>query len=147
MEYDSKIANSHHWCQEILKLEKRFACHQYNGKGIRDFINCEGTIPIMISAPHAVNHTRDGQLKYADKFTGGLALLLHKLTGCHILYSARNCSYDPNYDKDNAYQLFLQEYINRHHIEVLIDLHGAQEQRDYAIEIGTAPEEKSGKGA
>lgn len=137
------MGNNDHMYQELLKLEKRFACNHYHGKGEKDFVVCEGTIPIMISAPHAVNHTREGQLKYADKFTGAFALLLHSLTGCHIIYSARHYSYDPNYDASNAYQLFLQEYIKQHHIEVLIDLHGAKEERNYAIEIGTAPDQNA----
>ena len=127
------------WFQELLRLEKNCAFRQYNGKSKQDFVVYEGSIPIMLSAPHAVNHMRDGQLKNAEKFTGGLVLLLHKLTGCHIIYTARQCSYDPNYDALNEYQLFLQEYVKKHHIEVLIDLHGARKQRDYAIEIGTAP--------
>lgn len=143
MEQNRNMGNSDHMYLELLKLEKHFACHHYQGKGKKDFVVCEGRIPIMISAPHAVNHTREGQLKYADKFTGAFALLLHNITGCHIIYSARQCSYDPNYDTSNAYQLFLQEYIEQHHIEVLIDLHGAKEERDYAIEIGTAPNQNA----
>lgn len=130
--------------QNVLKHEKRFKRRQYTGGGKQDFIILEGSIPIMLSAPHAVNHTRDGRLKYADKMTGGIALLLHDLTGCHIIYSARSISFDPNYtlntNNENPYQIQLCEYVKQKRIEVLIDLHGAQEQRDYAIEIGTAPQ-------
>ena len=129
--------------QQVQKLDQQFSRNQYNGGGQNDFVIKEGSIPVMISAPHSINHFRKGQLKLADKMTGGIALYLHQLTGCHVIYSARYTDSDPNYDahtdQGNPYQTQLKEYIEQHNIEVLIDLHGAAIGREYALEMSTAP--------
>lgn len=129
--------------KQVLKFEKKFSRNQYNGGGDKNFIIKEGLIPIMISAPHSINQYRDGKLKWADRMTGGIALFLQKLTGCHLIYSARysetDANYDSNQNNNNQYQTNLVEYIKTHNIQVLIDLHGASVNREYAIEIGTAP--------
>lgn len=129
--------------QQVQKIDQQFSRNQYNGGGQNDFVIKEGSIPVMISAPHSINHFRKGQLKLADKMTGGIALYLHQLTGCHVIYSARYTDSDPNYDahtdQGNPYQTQLKEYIEQHNIEVLIDLHGAAIGREYALEMSTAP--------
>lgn len=129
--------------KQVTKFEEQFSRHQYNGGGQNDFVLKEGVIPIMISAPHSINQFREGQLKWADKMTGGIALYLHKITGCHVIYSARFSNSDPNYDSnvnnENQYQTKLKEYIETHKIQVLMDLHGAATSREYAVEMGTVP--------
>ncbi len=128
--------------KRIKKIERKFSRHKYNGSKKAGFVIVPGRIPLMISAPHAINHFREGQLKCADRFTGSIAILLHQLTGCHIIYSSGYFNGDPNYDNlnSNPYQQALIEYLKEHNIPVLIDLHGASESRPYAVEIGTAPE-------
>lgn len=129
--------------KRIIRLERRFSCHNYNGGGKKSIILKAGTIPIMISAPHSVNHLRNGKIKWADKMTGGLALFLHEATGCHVICSGRYSGSDPNYDTndngENDYQTMLTEYVKVNQIAVLIDLHGAAKSREYAVEMGTAP--------
>lgn len=128
--------------EEIKKLEALFSDNQYNGHGASPFYVEEGNIPIMVSAPHAVNHFRMGGLKWADMYTGGIARYLHQITGCHLIYSCRFTQTDPNYDpiSTNDYQNSLKEYIGNHKVIVLLDLHGAAKKRDYAVEMGTAPQ-------
>jgi hypothetical protein len=97
----------------------------------------------MISAPHAINQYREGKVKMADRTTGGIAMYLHEITGCHIVYSAHYSDTDPNYDSHegagNQYQTDLRAYIEKHNIKFLIDLHGAAMEKEYAVELGTAP--------
>lgn len=128
---------------KIIKYEKKFSCRKYNGRGKKEFKIKEGNIPVMISAPHSINQFREGQLKYADMYTGGIALFLHEITGCHVICSSKNKGKDPNYDPnpngENLYQTALKNYLDNHKISVLIDLHGASSKRDYSVEIGTAP--------
>lgn len=127
----------------VIKYEKYFSRNKYNGYGRDEFKIKEGNIPVMISAPHSINQFREGQLKYADMYTGGIALLLHELTGCHVIFSSKYKGKDPNYDPnpngENLYQTTLKDYLDNHKIYVLIDLHGASSKRDYSLEIGTAP--------
>lgn len=127
--------------KKIKKYERRFSRHKYNGSRKPGFIIIPGTIPLMISAPHAINQFREGQVKWADKYTGAIAILLHKLTGCHVIYASGYTGGDPNYDAldTNPYQNALITYVKENSIPVLIDLHGASSTRPYAAEMGTAP--------
>lgn len=45
--------------KKIAQYEKEFAKRNYNGGGKQNFIIRPGKIPIMISAPHAINHFRE----------------------------------------------------------------------------------------
>lgn len=132
--------------KRIEFLEKRFSCFQYYGIGIKPYVIKCGSIPVMISAPHSVNHYREGKLKRADKMTGGIVRYLHEITGCHIMYATRYSLRDPNYDdnptgEENLYQRELTNYIKANNIRVLIDLHGVKKGTEYGLEIGTAPEQ------
>ena len=129
-------------CIERIKaLEPLFSDDHYNGSGETAFFFREGTVPVMVSAPHAVNHFRSGSVKYADMFTGGIARYLHETTGCHMICSSRFAENDWNYDapKNNRYQRELAAYVSEHHVRLLLDLHGAARTRRYAVEMGTAP--------
>jgi len=132
-------------CEQIIHLEEFFSASHYNGCGEEKFIIEEGTIPIIVSAPHAVNHFRNGYIKSADVLTGGIARFLHCKTGCHIIYSSKYSKSDPNYDlpDSNPYQTSLLEYIIKHDIVFLLDLHGAAKTREYALEIGFSSSQPS----
>ena len=132
--------------KKIREYEKQFSRNQYHGARKPGQTIVPGTIPVMVSAPHAVSQLREGQVKKADKYTGTLALLLHELTGCHIIY-ATGTGVDPNYEsfEGNSYQATLIEYVKQNRIPVLIDLHGASAERPFAIELGTAPEQDGNK--
>ena len=125
--------------KKIVHLEKLFSRNLYNGCGKSNYVIESGTIPIMISAPHSVNHFRDGEVKCCDMFTGGIARYLHGLTGCHVIYSSKFSKTDPNNDPvgNNEYQEDLQQYVNANNIKLLIDLHGSSKSRPYAVELGT----------
>ena len=127
--------------EEIKELEELFSENNYDGSGREAFVIEEGNIPIMISAPHAVNQYREGKVKWADMYTGGIARYLHKVTGCHLIYSCKYTESDPNYDPPsiNMYQNELKKYLEKHKVFFLIDLHGVSKEREYAVEMGTAP--------
>lgn len=126
--------------KKIKELETLFSDNMYDGRGKNAFLIEEGIIPIMISAPHAINQYREGRIKWADMYTGGIARYLHKVTGCHVIYSCKYSESDPNYDLPgtNKYQDALVEYLSDQKVFLLIDIHGAAKKREYAVEIGTA---------
>ena len=127
--------------KKVKRYERRFSRHKYNGSSKPGFVIVPGTIPLIVSAPHAINQFREGQTKWADKYTGSIALLLHDLTGCHLIYSSGYTGGDPNFDDTTSspYQKALIDYVKEHNIPVLIDLHGASSSRPYSVEMGTAP--------
>lgn len=123
----------------LKELEYQYSINSYNGSNNNeDFIIIKGRIPVIISSPHTTNRYRNSQFKFADKLTGGIALLLNEITGCHVICSKSIASYDPNFDDEqNSYQKELLTYINENNIQVLLDLHGSSDKRCYAIDIGT----------
>lgn len=129
--------------EKIKEYETLFSDNQYEGSGKSAFVIEKGTIPIMVSAPHAINQFREGQVKWADMYTGGIARYLHEETGCHLIYSCMFTKSDPNFDLPgtNRYQETLKEFVEKYNVAVLFDLHGAEKKREYAIEMGTAPEQ------
>jgi hypothetical protein len=87
---------------------------------------------IVITAPHATNHERDGALKVADRGTGGLAILLAQLTGCTALV-ALNTPGDANYDEGHP----LKERLAKLRPAVVIDLHGMRSRAESDVDLGT----------
>lgn len=136
------------YISKIKELELLFSDNGYDGSGDTAFVIEEGSIPIIVSAPHAINHFRDGKVKWADMYTGGIARYLHEVTGCHLIYSCKFSESDPNYDAPgtNKYQDAILEYLTHHKVVVLLDLHGAAKKREYAVEMGTAPVQHPLKG-
>ena len=124
---------------QVEELEKKFSNNGYNGSGYDWFELCEGDIPIMISAPHTVNHFSRGKVKYAEILTGGIAEYLQRQTNCHLMYTA--CYEDADANRDSMdiclYKQKLLEYVLTNNIKLLIDLHGMKINSDYAIELGT----------
>lgn len=131
--------------KRLIELERPFSKNKYNGGGLTNFKVESGTIPILVSAPHAVNHYRDDAVKKADLYTGGIVRYLHELTSCHIIYSSRYSEADPNYDpqQDCDYKKKLTEYIEENDIRLVIDIHGAAADKPYAVELGTIDDEDS----
>jgi gamma-glutamylcyclotransferase (GGCT)/AIG2-like uncharacterized protein YtfP len=89
----------------------------------------KGTVPILVTAPHATAHVRMDKLKRQEFYTGALAVLLHSVTGCHALYTDRLSPVDPNYSDESPFKEKLADIAERSGIEFLIDLHGTGSER------------------
>ncbi|MBN8209836.1 N-formylglutamate amidohydrolase [Bacillus sp. NTK071] len=124
--------------QEVLELEDQFSQHKYHGAiQSNEFTsNKEGVLPILISAPHATKHWRNGRVKSADIYTGSIALLLYQLTGCHVMVKTK-IGEDPNYVVGGEYKEILSEFCRTHSIHTIIDLHGASSEHSFDIEMGS----------
>lgn len=97
----------------------------------------DGEGPVIISAPHSVEQTRDGRIKFAEPQTGVLARILHQEFHCPVIYKTYNDG-DANFDAISEYKNALVSYINQNtNIKVLIDLHQLSPLRDVMIDIGT----------
>jgi gamma-glutamylcyclotransferase (GGCT)/AIG2-like uncharacterized protein YtfP len=99
-----------------------------------------GNIPILVTAPHATAHVRLGKLKRQEFYTGALAVLLHSLTGCHVLYTDRLSHADPNYTDDSPFKRKLSDIVGGHRFEFLIDLHGTGSGRPGDVFPGVGTE-------
>ncbi|QKS72400.1 S-layer homology domain-containing protein [Paenalkalicoccus suaedae] len=126
------------WTEKLFSYEARFAANGYRGQGDEDFVFVKGSEDsrILITAPHATSHIREGAPKISEGYTGAIALLLHEYTGAHILYIARE-SIDPNYYNNIPFKEEMRRIAVDEGIDLVIDLHGAARERDFDLDVGT----------
>lgn len=92
---------------------------------------------MLVSAPHACNHIRDGVNKMAEEFTGAMAVQLAASCGCHAIVTTHNSTEDPNWQAAGAYKNKLAELVRRHRIRFVIDLHGMTNRYRIGVALGT----------
>ena len=125
--------------QDVLKIEDQFSQNSYQGDVYSDqsLVVKQGIIPVIISAPHTTKQIRNGREKEADVYTGALALLLHEITGFHVILNTK-LGEDPNYILGGHYKEVLGEHCLNHEVEMVIDLHGAALNRTFDVDLGTS---------
>lgn len=96
-----------------------------------------GHVPIVLSAPYAAVHTRQGRLKEEEEYTAGVAQLVAELTGAHALYARRKSQTDPNWYRGVPYKRQLRQIVTEAGIHLVLDLHGAAASWDFAVALGT----------
>lgn len=109
----------------------------HNPKKVTPYKYFPGTVPILVSAPHAVRHIRHKKIKPSDEFTGSLAYLLNEVTACHSLAITKLYGGDPNFDGQCIYKDFINSLNAQNRFKLVIDLHGASREHDFAVDIGT----------
>ncbi|MEP7284908.1 MAG: hypothetical protein ABI947_03975 [Chloroflexota bacterium] len=101
-----------------------------------------GSSPVLISAPHSAQHWREGHWKQEEEYTAALGYLLHQTTGAHLIYGRYLLNPDPHDDNDSgSYKRALDDLFATTPIRVVLDLHGARGDRDFAIALGTIRDE------
>jgi hypothetical protein len=113
----------------------------YNSKSDDYFGIIEGSIPILLSAPHGATHLRDGRWKGEDEYTASLAIQLGALTGASVIFVKRKTEEDSNYLPGTRYKDAIKELVARQEIRFLADIHGAGISRDYKMSVGIIDEE------
>lgn len=96
-----------------------------------------GSLPVLVSAPHAVRHVRQKKIKMSDEFTGSLAYLLNQLTDCHVLALTKVYGGDPNVDFPCIYKDELTRICRESKIKFILDLHGAARDHEFDADLGT----------
>lgn len=109
--------------------------------GHRDRLVRRATAPggVVVTAPHAVPHVRDGVTKRADMWTGGLALLLAELSGAACLVETSGVG-DPSWEHEHAFK----DDLAALEPAVVLDLH-AMRAVEQVVEVGSG--EPSGSPA
>lgn len=96
-----------------------------------------GRLPVLVSAPHAVRHVRQKKIKMSDEFTGSIAYLISKLTGCHGIATTKLYGGDPNVDNPCIYKDKIAEICKREKVKFILDIHGAAREREFNVDFGT----------
>jgi len=120
--------------EDIRKIElDRIDYHKLSD---RYFHIIERNIPILISAPHGAKHLRQGAWKEEDEYTSAMAIKLGELTGAHVIYVKNKTVEDPNFDESSEYKRAIKNIVDKHGIKFLADIHGADKERDYKVNVG-----------
>ncbi len=122
---------------QLLRCEQAVAYRAMPAAGEREFSIVEGSVPVLISAPHACLHRRGDEWKMEEEFTAAFALLLAEETGCSAIYLCRQSCEDPNWLQGSKYKEALADLVARRNIGLVIDLHGMTNRHHMGVAIGT----------
>jgi hypothetical protein len=118
---------------------------QYHSESDDYFGIIEGSIPILLSAPHGATHLRDGRWKGEDEYTASLAITLGVLTGASVIFVKNKTEEDSNHLPGTRYKDAIKELVAQRGIRFLADIHGADITRDYKMSVGIIDEEDMGQ--
>jgi hypothetical protein len=113
-----------------LESEQVFSAGQYAALEEPRIVQ-ESSAGILISAPHAVTHVRDGKKKRADRGTGGLAITLGMLTKAGYVVETSGTG-DPAWDTSHPFKETVQALAPR----LIIDVHGMKNNPHVDIDLG-----------
>ena len=123
--------------EHLVELENDILYQKYADELQPEYEYVKGCIPVLVSAPHGAVHTREGIIKEEDEYTAGLARLIGDRTGAHVIYARRKSRTDPNADPTAPYKQALRQIAQENKINFVLDLHGANKDRDFGIALGT----------
>jgi hypothetical protein len=123
--------------QRLIELERETDYQKDPPAGQPGFKFIDGSLPVMLSAPHGAAHWRAGRFKEEDEYTSALARLLAEQTSAHTLYSYRRLSSDPNADRHSPYKQALRQYTAGHGIKIVLHLHGCKPENGFGLALGT----------
>jgi hypothetical protein len=109
--------------------------------GEPDYKLLSGDIPILVLAPHATAYWREGEFEEAEPFTGSMAAVLNKISGCYSLLSNYCCVADPCYYLETPLRRAFTDIIRTGQIGLVIMLAGASWHEAPGLQItGTSSE-------
>lgn len=113
------ITNLNNGYKNIIKKVNSYKKISYNY-----FKIIKGNNNILVSAPHAYKHTRNGEMKTNEYNTSNIVKILKYFTNVHIIYTDKATNEDPNFDVKNEYKNVVINYIKENNIKYFIDIHG-----------------------
>lgn len=124
---------------KILDLEADFANNEYFGTNVwteEKYRVLSGNVPVLLSAPHAVNQIRGDDVRDAEKFTGAITRYLSNTTNSYAIFELFTHA-DPNSDEIHDYKNGIINLIESYGIKLLIDIHSSTFKDDTDIDIVT----------
>lgn len=98
----------------------------------------KGSQKIMFSAPHCVNHFRNGKTKAKEVNTDTIVVELNKRKDVPAIYKIDSLNEDANWDLNSSYKEACKKYVLENNVKFFIDVHGMDYRRKEDICIGTA---------
>ena len=79
----------------------------------------------------------NGKIKLAEPYTRAIASYVSKKSNSYCFVKNEDTGIDPNKNNDDEFKKILVDLIEKNHIKILVDIHGAKRERDFDVEIGT----------
>lgn len=98
----------------------------------------KGNIAILFSAPHCIDHLREGKIKAHEINTDTLIKKIKEKVNVSIIYKTESLNEDANWDEKSNYKSKVENFIIENNIKLFIDIHGMSYNREEDICIGTA---------
>jgi len=127
----------HKQLQRLSELDQQFRYRATAPDGEAWFKVVEGECPVLVSAPHACMHVRDGVSKMQEEYTGAIALYLAEHCGCHAIFTQYKTAEDPNWQSDSSYKKAIKALVLENGIRFCIDLHGMRNVYHMGVALGT----------
>lgn len=116
--------------------EALYEANMYDGMPASGVHLLQTQHPLLLSAPHATNHVRDGASKLADRWTGGLARRLsEELGSSHLIASEVYSDWQAWAAREDPFALALKGAK----AALLIDFHGMANSHGVDIAVGLGP--------
>lgn len=115
-------------------------CHHYEqfpADGEPDYQFLGGELPVLVVAPHATGHFRDGEFQEAAAFTGSTAALLHRLSRCHGLLSYYCCAADPWWHLETPLRRAYTDIVRAGQVGLVLFLTGAPWHEAPGLQLGS----------
>jgi len=123
--------------ETLTRLDQQF-CYQSEAPGDGGWFQVtRGEVPVIVSAPHACMHSRDGESKMQEEYTGAIALYLAECCGCHAIVTCCQTNEDPNWQPDSSYKAAIKKIAGKYNPRFLIDLHGMRNRYHMGAALGT----------
>lgn len=97
----------------------------------------KGTKRVLFTAPHAVEHEREGETRFSEPETGILVEKFWRDEGYFGLVKNDRDKSDPNFDEVSAFRDKAVSIVEENHIMVGIDFHQLSCKRSTDVIIGT----------
>ena len=99
-----------------------------------------GTIPVLLSAPHAYSHKRPSlglSYKIGEIYTDSIVEEICANTSAYGIIQTKETPFDANYHKieNNPYKSAVSELIEKEKINRFIDIHGLRDDYEYDLGI------------
>lgn len=120
-----------------MNFEKKIKEYE-NINGLFEYILIKGDIPVLITAVHTMKQIKkDGTVKNAETFTKAIAMYLNEVCSASCLVKILDTGLDSNRDNHDEIKKDLINFVKDNGVKLVIDLHGADHNRDFDVEFGT----------
>ncbi len=113
----------------IIELENKFSDD--------DFLYVSGSNEVLLTAPHTMEQVLETGIKLSEPYTKAIALYVAGELGINAFVKVRDTFIDANKDEYEKFKTEQRRIINNKGILLSLDIHGASQDRDFDIELGT----------